>query len=201
MRAVLLLIAVGIFVSVPASAFELGVVGVLGYTTYAPSPADPTSTYSANSGLGYGVLVDFPWVPRLLAVEGGLFYVPRSIHSVTSLGPADTTFNSLQIPVLVRFTGLPLVSFGAGGYFAGGLVNTSVSMNGWANPFDFSVVGLSQVDFGVLGSAALSLELLPGFNLYLDARYLLGLTNASTLPGVTAHFEELQLLSGIKLGI
>ncbi len=204
---VLVMAALVAFGSQPARALELGIEGGLAHTSSSVSPA--TSTFGAGNTYVFGAFFDYGLATGF-GLEVGAFMASRKLTASTTLTVAgvsqtfngDLTYLTYQFPVLMRFTLLPFVSFGVGGYYAMGAGNVTETVAGVAVPTtaSFADAGLKTSDYGVEGDIRFRLPLLPLFGFVVDARYLYGLADTSATTGVKLNTRDLQLLAGIEFG-
>jgi hypothetical protein len=169
--------------------------------------AGAAPSIGSKPAIAYGAFAGLSMLPGF-QVESGFMLTPRKYRATDSTsGVADTTSNQLIIPVLARFTALPLVSVGAGPYYAMGTgqVSTTVTPVGGSagdpvlTDYD-STGGIKKSGFGLMASARLEIPFLPTISLLADARYLLDLSNRSVDSADTLKFKDLQLLVGASFG-
>ncbi|MGK5086364.1 outer membrane beta-barrel protein [Bdellovibrionota bacterium FG-2] len=191
----------------PAHALELGVVGGLNHTNSTPTPA--TFTFGAGNSYALGAFFDYGLATGI-GMEIGAFLANRKLTASTTLTingvsqtfSGDMSYNTYQFPLLLRFTALPFLSFGAGGYYAMGTGNVTETVGGVPLPVPatFAEVGLKTSDYGLEGNARFRLPILPLFGLIVDARYLYGLADTSASPDVKLNTRDFQALAGIQFG-
>ncbi len=153
---------------------------------------DPSNALvTAGNGFGGGALISFPLMTAF-ELETGLLYTPFVTHIGLAPLEANLTQKYLVIPVIARFTLLPLISFGAGisyGIKSGDLTSDNSL---------FSTAGMSaKNNLGLTGSIALRLPLAPAFGILVDARYTLGLTDQDDSAS-SQKFNQIQILAGLN---
>lgn len=186
--------------SARAEMLSLSAVGALNVSSVSASNSAATTVYSAGTGFGFGALASMPIMPAF-SIELGALYVPRKFSSTSSLVTTDFTLTQLEIPLVFRFTPLPLISFGLGGYLGLGLGNVHTAVGSVKLDNSYEIAGISKTDLGLLASAAFRLPLAPTFGLLVDARYLMGLKNSSTVAPTETKFRDFQLLAGVNFSL
>ena len=202
MRNFILAIFLALTLSPKVHAARIAFVGVANSS----EPHQPGNEYTAETGLGAGVLLEFRLLP-LFGFELGALYAPRKFSHAT-LSPSDAkityTANMYQFPVLFRAHLGRTFSLGVGAYYAkakGDLTVESVTNSGKSSQkATFASQGLSDSDYGLASSVAISFRLLPLTYLLLDGRYLMGLKNNSTVVGGDRKYNDMQLLAGLQFG-
>jgi len=160
---------------------QLGLLGVmtLGGTDGVDrgSLASP-NPYSGNTSFGGGVMIRGAGNP-FFNLELNALYAPRKYAFA---GGGQATFPMLEIPLMLRFTPIPLLAFGFGGYYAVkiGDVSTTGTLPAAYNPPTFGTH-----DYGLVGAAGLQLPFGPMMAFLLEARFLMGLADLDpSLVGV-----------------
>ncbi|MGZ3687883.1 MAG: hypothetical protein ACXVCH_10650 [Bdellovibrionota bacterium] len=163
------------FGTTSAHAWELCAVGAVDLSS-------ATMSTVSQPAFGAGLSVGIP-VHRLVNLEGGAFFMPRSYRVVSPgyVGPVSFS-NYVEFPILVRLTFFPMLSLGLGGYDA-------VGFSGAAN------------DLGLIASIAAKFPIPGPFNLLVDVRYLLGLTNTSPTAGNAVYFRDAEMMAGLSMSI
>ena len=154
----------------------VGAAVVLAGTFQSLTTTPPLNSQSAQLGFpGGGVLVDFGI--GNFRLQSGLLYLQHKTSFPAPVGAI--TSQTLEIPVLLRYSILPLVSLGAGLYGA-----------------TFVGTPSNSADFGMVAGVAATLPV--GFyDLLVDGRFEQGFTNISP----TTKRSEIQILAGVRLGI
>jgi hypothetical protein len=166
-----------------------------------------SSTTSPKLGYGGGFLIDSMMTPGV-GFEIGALYITRKteLDGFSVNGGAasnlDVKTTAIQVPVLLRFHLLPMISIGLGGYWAYGIGNvnsTDTSGNSLASG-SYSTELIKQSDFGLLGSVGLRLPLgTGGVKLLIDGRYAYGLTDFNNgAYTTTAKYRDVQGLVGLS---
>ena len=182
------LIIVGFGFITQLSAAPFAVLGALNLTgTAGDRIAAPGVVIGGKASLGFGVTYSATDNP-IINIEFGAFYIPRKI----STGIVnEMSLNSIETPLLLRFTLLPLISVGAGVYYAYALNSPSAT-----DAFQYS-----RHDLGFVFTARLDLPVLPGFGVVGDLRYLNGLRDLDNDAFNTFYFRDIQLLAGVRFDL
>jgi hypothetical protein len=203
-----------LFAAPQTQAFELAVVGALNFPSVSVDQATTPQILSGTAGVGAGVLMGVGLVPELLDLEIGALYMPRKINFSGAAGAGaaavstsgGSSFKYLEVPVMVRFVALPLVSVGAGAYYAQALGDVSLNLNNangtTSDATDtYSGQGIKKSDFGLVGSVGLKFPILPTLDLLVDARYLLGLVNTDDTGLQTRKNRSFETLVGVAFSL
>ncbi len=176
----------------PAQAMvNVSAVGSFNITTTHLDPSNPLLITSAGNGFGGGALVSFGLMPAF-ELETGALYTPFVSHFGAAPIEANLTQKYIVIPVVARFTLLPIISVGAG--ISYGVKSGDLTSDNSAFPF----TGTAKNNLSLTGSVALRLPLAPMFGFLVDARYNLGLTDQSGTAGTTQKFNQIQILAGLN---
>ncbi len=188
-----------------AHALELEAVAGMDLSTPRFSPAGQYSTTSSGMGYGVGALASIDLIPGFEAEIGAIF-IPRDFSTTLGGSETQTILNSLILPFQVRYKLHSLFSVGLGAYFATGVGNVS-KLSGpvgsdlvAANPSpNYPGAGLTSTDLGMLASARLRFPLLPTVAWFIDARYLVGVTNleSNPPPDTSFYLNQLQVFAGL----
>lgn len=188
------------FALIPLSshAIEVALEGGLSIDTpslsFTSGGAAPSLT--SKSSIAYGLFAGYSMFPGF-QLESGLMLLPRSYSQADGLGNiVDSKFNSYMIPVMMRFTLLPIISVGGGAFYATGTGNVSTT----SLESDFNTAGIKKSGYGALASVRLGLPLAPLVHLLVDGRYLMDLSERSTDATESLKFKDLQVLGGISIG-
>lgn len=204
------LLALSSFALVPFSshAIEVALEGGLSFDTPTMSSTNggAAPSLTSKSSIAYGLFAGYSMFPGF-QLESGVMLLPRSFSQTDGLGNlANTEFKSYMIPVMMRFTLLPLISIGGGAYYATGTGNVSstVTLTGGGGTVsgesDFNTAGIKKSGYGALASVRLGLPLAPLVHLLVDGRYLMDLSERSTDATESLKFKDLQVLGGISIG-
>jgi hypothetical protein len=175
-----------------ARATGLGVYGIAGLTGSSATPPGPIlpPAYHGRWNLGFGGFVRGDMVPGF-ELEIGASFLKRT-YRLNDVGNMD--FQTLEIPVMVRVTGIPILTLGAGTYgaFKVGDRNVEPAAAGLAptlKGFDFGLVGALGVEFP-FGPAGVFAEL----------RYLFGLSDLDD-GAYSLQTRNFQGIAGVRIGI
>ena len=198
------LISIGIFMTTPvsASALEISAMGLLdqGKVT-----SDLNTRYTSNSAFGFGSLLSFGF-DSSFNIEVGALFAPRKYELVQSGSDTTINYNTLQFPILCRFSFLNVASVGAGAFFEKvfGNVTYRDNLSGTESSFswdDRSMSTLGSTNLGLEIAAGVRFPLFPMTHLRLDGRYLLGLTNINYTGYNTVKTRDFQFLAGVAFGL
>jgi hypothetical protein len=154
-------------------------IGILGGASFHNVSTDPSVSFNSHAGLLAGLA--FSSELPLINLEVDALYDNRSLSVL------GTSFSSpaIQIPVLARFSVIPLIlDFGIGPY---------ASFNVGTND-----LGYKSPDIGIVGSVRLIVPT-PGIHLVVDGRYNFGIANLSQVALTSVHTREVQILAGIDI--
>lgn len=176
-----------------ANALDVSVVG--GFSLYSPS-YDPSINSSAKIAPTFGALLGFGGMGvGLFSFETGLLSVgKKNSYSVLTTN-TEFSMRAWEVPFLVRFNLLPIVSVGAGGYmqkYTGKLTAAGVDVS-------YDSVGMKTTDFGVKLNARAGLPIAPLTSIFLDVSYKRGFVDLSK-TAATLKNSEMDLLAGINFG-
>ncbi len=199
MKKLLALMVCGMVFSVGAEAASINVLG--GITSGGPSVSGIAgSTYKSGTGITYGATVDFGMMPAF-AIETGILSVGKKFTQTTAGVGAVVTTRAYEVPLLLRFTALPILDFGGGVYYQSynstydaEALGVKTTGNSW------SAAGLKSTDFGLKLSARLLLPIAPMLHFVIDGAYKMGLANMSSNSGATWKNNEIDALGGISIG-
>ena len=137
------------------------------------------------------------------SLEIGALYINRNIYDQT-IGNTES-LHAVQVPVLLRWWFMPMVSVGVGGYFAQGIGSVSVN-NGAsvATSESFSAADLKTTRFWSHRKCGhQTSDHHPNMRLLIDGRYNYGLTNKFTRIllnlGQTIKNRDIQALVGLAV--
>lgn len=205
-KKLLALIVLGAAVAGNASAIEFNVLG--GITSGHPvtSPA-PTAPYKSASGVTYGATVGFHLTPGF-GIETGLLSVGKKFtQDVANAAPItgiELSYKAYEVPVLFRFTALPIVSFGAGGYYQNRAKTAKMKILGLGTESDINLTdsGFANTDYGLKLNVRAAFPIMPTMKFLLDGSYKKGLKDLdlNTADSVTVKTTEMDLLAGLSFG-
>lgn len=177
-----------------ASALDVSVVG--GFTLYSPSADPAVANGSAKLAPTFGALLGFGGMGvGLFSFETGLLSVGKKRSYDLGVANVESSMRAWEVPFLVRFNLLPIVSVGAGGYAQKYTGNPSIG--GVESTYDFA--GMKTTDFGVKLNARAGLPIAPLTSIFLDASYKHGLIDLSKTAGSLKN-SEMDLLAGLNFG-
>lgn len=170
-----------------AHAFGLSAVGSYNLPSVSYTPSQATVP-SMTGTIGFGGLLSFGAFPGF-DFEIGALYTPYkyTLLNVTS------SWNTLMIPVLLRFKLLPIISVAGGLFYAAPMGDGTVE--GTTTTFDV------KSNLGATLSAAARFPLAPTLGILIDARYNIGLKDVSTTAGIETKLNSLQVLAGLNFSL
>lgn len=200
MKKLVLVLLAAVFTAGSAQAIELNVLG--GFTAGRPAASNTGATYTARSGLTFGATVDFDFIP-MFAIETGLLNIGYKYRAADSAGrETDISNRAWEMPILLRYTALPVFDFGAGFYFqryrttySAKSVATGVetTRNSWEG------AGLSTGDFGLKLGGRAKFPIVPLTNFLVELDLKRGLKNLAS-GGSSYRTAEMDLLAGVSFG-
>jgi hypothetical protein len=200
MKARLLVTAVLAFASTPAHAFDIGVLG--GFQTNNVSQTGGVITFNSDLTPSFGAFVKGGLAPGF-SLELDVLYSQTKYTSPDLNGGTDVSFHSWQFPLLVRFTALPLVSFGAGIQFEKATGQLTIASGGVSQDVDFASNDFGTTNWSLPLVAGFHLPLAPAIDFLVDLRYLIGLTNLETngSGNSSTKISHFQALAGVSLSL
>ena len=199
----LLLIQSGVTKSYAST--TVGAVGAYNNSNVSLTQSNADTTTSSNNEFGGGLLITSQFYRRLGA-EIGFFYLQnKSDFSLSGnfTGSGNSTWDTIQIPIMIRFWLFPALSLGAGGYIEH-LVGSVKSVTTLTSPFAItdtqSNTPTPTEGFGAVVSVQFQIPLWRKLKWVVDGRYEIGLTEFSGLGnGSSAKSNHLLILSGLGL--
>ncbi len=198
----LLILGLHAGVSQTAHATQWGFVGGLSSTGVSIMSSAPSlgSHYGAHSTVyGGGLLLGFQILPKTF-LEFGLLYLPRGFDQKTAQDTLETHFQTVQMPILLKFQIFPALFFGVGGYFSYGL--GSVYTYSKASPQNITSTPYGSAfhpnDYGFCTSFGVKLGA-RGIFMIVDSRYLMGFRNIQSTGSKMTYLSDFQILGGIQI--
>lgn len=171
---------------IQAQAASLSVVGAMNLNraggTFTSSGL--SISWGNTTTFGFGLLLSGEANP-FVNIEAGLLYLPRRYEEQI----VERSLDTLEVPVVLRFSALPVLSFAAGGYFAR-VVNANATET-----------FLDQNDYGIVGSVAIRVPVAPTLGVLLDVRYLHGIANLDKRAPNELERRDFQILAGLNFSI
>ena len=137
-------------------------------------------SWGNTTTFGFGALFSGDSNP-VVNLEAGLLYMPRRYDEGFVLRELKT----LEVPVMLRFGPVPFVTFAVGGYFS-----RVIDSQGNDTVFDSN-------DYGLGGSIAVRIPIVPMVGAIIDGRYLHGLANLDKRVLHQLNRRDFQILAGI----
>lgn len=195
-------------------AFKISPVGGINWATTTQTDvtqaANQAASFSQSSGLGYavGLLVAYSPIPVWDLETGVIFSHHKTNYSdnfTGQVGSGSTTYNNFEFPIVARYSFVSFLSAGAGMYYArsiGPITLNSTIPGISSGTASFNNSKTNANDIGFVFNARATAPLSNSVSLFLDARYLLGLTNINQdgNPNDNFNTRELQILAGLGFG-
>lgn len=172
-----------------ANAFEFSVLGATTVSNYNVAPS--LSGTSTGIGLGGGALGAFDLIP-FFKLETGALYLN---HGFSPVAGSSLSLTHLNIPIIIKFSPVSLLSFGIGGYF-GPVISQSLA----GSAPSFTGPPTASMDFGLLGNAGIQLPIAPFIHFRFDILYEFGLAGMN-VGSSTLNSRNLDFLVGFLFDI
>jgi hypothetical protein len=191
----------GILISGGAqAAMRVNLLGGLNFQNDSITPATGNTT-SAVGALSYGVTFEAALNPAM-AFEVGVFSMgSKTKTTVPGAGDATIGLRSTVIPVMIRFTALPIIDFGVGGYY-GILPKTFTVENstiaGLPNGSQTATSAASS-DYGIRAGIRANIPFAPMIHGLVDVSYDYGLKDTDTSSS-TEKTRGYTLMAGVGIG-
>ena len=188
-------------ITLPAKALEVGVEGGINYWNPTSTSTGETDTYSSSAATTFGVFAKGS-LNFLFDAEVGIYSMNKKsteAYAGTLTGTYNLQTSSYVIPVIVRTSFVPggLFNVGAGAYYEIG-TSSGITVNGVNQTYAASNV--KNNDIGLVLSGQVRLPIAPLIHVLVDARYLYGLTEQSTITTASEKNRNLQFLAGVSVG-
>lgn len=180
------------------SAFRIGPAAGL---AFASASLEPASSTGSRTGFTGGVTADL-FIGGLSYLQMDVLYYQAGYTQAILGTEATIKYDAIKIPIV----GKARIPLGEGKVAINALFGGSVAFRTGAS----SVVGTTTTDlssltqstlFAIEFGAGAEFELSPAMHLFLDGRYTLGMSNASTLAGASAKQRDVWILSGVRFGL
>lgn len=186
---------------------HLNVMGGMNFANITVEPAVATTTYSAAGAISGGVTLDFGIAP-MLAFEIGALSVGQSVKitstAVGATGSYTRTQRAIEIPVMFRFTALPMLDLGVGGYY--GMLPSKYKIE------KSTITGVTDgeytvdkdtyetTDYGLRFGARFLLPMTPMARFLVDASYNMGLKDIDKTAAGKQKGKEYSIMAGASFG-
>ncbi|MBS1961078.1 MAG: hypothetical protein JST04_02595 [Bdellovibrionales bacterium] len=199
MKKIASLVLVSFLAASSAFALEANVVG--GLTSSAPIQNGTGVSYTARTALTYGALVDFDLIPAFMLETGILSVGLKTRANPTSGIENDISQRAMEIPLMARFTLLPILSVGGGLYwqqFGSSYDTENVNTGIKVTNLSWEGSGYKRSDLGLKLAARAQFPVAPMIHILADLSYKRGFTNLVSNPtaGESLKSNELALLVG-----
>jgi hypothetical protein len=170
------------------------------YSPSVDSSTDDVSSLMKSSklGVGGGLLGEFGLGSGNVLFELDALYLHRSnSYTAASVNFAQTS-NWISVPVGLKLRLAHVLAIGGGGYVAYRLGNVSYSAGSDSGGVGFGAGKDNNFEFGVYGSAGLTLPMSSKVGLVLEARVMKGLSNISGDDQYDIHSLDVLGLVGLQ---
>ncbi len=157
----------------------------------------PPVEIKTKAGLTLGALVNFDVAP-MIGVETGLLSNGNKTETTIGSSKTETTYRSLEIPVLARFSIIDIVSVGGGLFFERFGDSTTKAGNTEINA-SWSSNGFKNTTLGLKLNARLGYPVAPLIKAIFDVSYKHGLTDRAESE-VNVKDRALAFLVGASFG-
>jgi hypothetical protein len=185
--------------SVAHAGLAVNVLGGLNFD--ANSQSGSVYAYSPKPALTLGATVEFGG--PFISFETGLFSIGKKEEQKNGTIVATWSYRGWLIPALVRFTALPILSFGVGPYYAKFSDKVTISDSTSAltpnGEHTFASQGQSTSDYGLRADARAALTIAPLTNFLIDVYYDWGLKDLDT-SSVSKKTRNYGVLAGVSFG-
>ncbi len=181
---------------IPSSyALDLSGVGALTFSNFS---VNAPVTSSMQLGVGVGALGAISVSP-FFSLESGVLFLKHSASVNPGQGPIDISNQLMEIPLMVRFSPLSLISVNGGVYYG---VTTASSLT-YTDPSSAKTTsdGPKTNDYGFILGAGVRFPLAPFVKLRADVFYQIGLADWGSIPGVSQYTRNIDVLAGAMLDI
>ncbi len=177
-------ILVALLLLAPYSAHALDLTFLGGYTYAAPTEKAGNNYphWTGKSGFSFGASIAFNLLDSSFDLESGVFSIKAKSEQGSGAFRIERTFDSILIPLLIRYHFDRAASLALGAY-------TAASSD------------LPSDDRGLLLSIAARLHLTSHFYLVLDARYQHGLANLASVSGDYLNTRSIQGFAGVSVDL
>lgn len=162
---------------------------------------DGATGYQAGLGFHFGDMIGF---------EFGAVYAFRQFEQTgTVLGIATTQTYShyaLQVPLMITVSPASFITIGAGGFaeWGSGKVKVKTQIGSAAaitTDTTFSGAGLRSYNRGAMGMLRLNLINMASSTLFVDGRYLYGITDVVQQMGFKIQHRDIQAMIGYRINL
>ncbi len=174
-------------------------VNVLGGVNFADQSTSGGSVVSSKAAFSYGATAQLPMLP-LFDIEAGILSVGKKSKFEAAGSGYVASSRGWEIPVMLRFTALPVLSVGAGLYYAmlGDEIEVTES-NSVLVPNGKRTTAGETTDLGAKLSARAHFPLAPLTDFLVDLNYNFGLKDLDKSAG-SSKTRDYALMAGIAFG-
>lgn len=178
-----------------SNAGSLSLAGVVTHSQ--PVVTSLSNTFTPQLGLGGGALYEFHLFWKV-GLQFGALYKTRSYLNNLSGNSSLDGLQYLEFPVQFRIWPVKFFSIGFGGYYGMGIGNVHQSTDRVSVQSTFRGYGISGQDYGLLGSAEISIPVGASTDFFVQGQYLMSLNNLYTAGAATFKFTDIQGLAGVR---
>ena len=200
--AVLVVLMLAFAAAPAAQAFDVGALIGGNWASQNISPAPANNPNAAAAGFGFGAYSNWTLVPLILDLELDVLYLNNA--SSNSTANSTSNFSSLNIPLIARFSGLPIIAPGVGLMWSDFLGSIHSSTAGTAGPdVTFSNAGLNTSNLSLVLSLGAKYAIGGGLNVVGEVNYDLGLSdlNNPAVTGASNKLNNFMILAGVSFGL
>jgi hypothetical protein len=162
-----------------------------------------TTTHSGKGAFTFGATVVFGG--PFLSFETGLLSIGKKEEQTRATGAISTwSYRGWQVPAMVRFTALPILSFGGGLYYTMFSDTVEVSDSGLGIPpngeYTLDSQGLASNDIGLKIDARAGFPIAPLTSLLADVYYDWGLKDLDK-GAISKKTRNYGILLGVSFGL
>ncbi|NCN40287.1 PorT family protein [bacterium] len=151
--------------------------GGIGLNKMSSTDSGGNSIAGSSFGIGYQGGLGLEFSLGVASVAADVLFAQRgSFNTLTT-----SKWKTILVPVQAKFSLIPLLSLGLGGYFSTALgdISTESNLGVSTGTTTFAAANLSKSDFGAVASVGISLPL-GVTTLSVEGRYLYGMKNLQT---------------------
>jgi hypothetical protein len=180
------------------SGFTLGLGGLAAIQNTNISRSGQTLALDTSPIFGGGVTSEL-LITEQFSLEADVFYLSRRFSSNTaeffgSRVNSTILSGSLQVPIMVRFHPMPILTLGLGGYYSRVVSSWVVSAGG----FDSKSLDFGSDDVGVMLALGVIVPVGESMSIVGDVRYAKSLLDLDSSTQNTLSVADVQIYSGVR---
>jgi len=185
----------------PAHAIELTVLGGLNLHSSSVDPEAAGTETGGGTGAAFGALIGWEFIPAF-GLETGALFVKKDNNVKATGTDLETSHGAIEVPLMLRFTALPILSVGGGLVYTRNSRTTSregTLLSASVND-EIEAAALKRNEWGARLNARIGMPLVPLVSAVLDLNYVLGLSDIDLDPNASSKTREFQVLVGASIG-